>query len=272
VEYLEAEKSGVRFNLTHEELLRTFVSPMNESKPFWLMGRLLNPNKVIEAVIFWSYEPADKLMLPNREALVAVRNKKYLVDNIIESKVKGAYACTEKFLQTITMKPDPAETVSTPVLSKKAKRRIIVVFGDDVEMKQAIASALNKLLLVPVILSEEPRQGKKIIKSFQEEYEDVEFAVVLLTPDDVAYPRKDEFGKRQFRSRQDVIFVLGYLIGKLGTDNVLVFFKERNNFKIPTDFDGVKAVAFDDQDSWKLALIRELIDNGYAVEGNRILK
>ena len=34
----------------------------------------------------------------------------------------------------------------------------------------------------------------------------------------------------------------------------------------------VKFTAFDDRDSWKLALIRELIKSGYTVDGKRILK
>ena len=68
-----------------------------------------------------------------------------------------------------------------------------------------------------------------------------------------------------------MVFELGFLLGKLGKDNVLVFFRECANFEIPTDFEGLKLTAFDDRDSWKLALIRELNNCGYTVEASRIL-
>ena len=61
-------------------------------------ARLLNPLKVTKAVIFWSYEAADKLTLPNQENLVAAKDKKYLIDAVQKGKVKGAYLCTEKYL------------------------------------------------------------------------------------------------------------------------------------------------------------------------------
>jgi predicted nucleotide-binding protein len=61
-------------------------------------------------------------------------------------------------------------------------------------------------------------------------------------------------------------------LGKLGRSNVLVFQRECQNFEGPTDFEGMKVTAFDDRDSWKLALIRELTNCGYNVEADRILK
>jgi hypothetical protein len=97
VEYAEPGKSGIRFNVPQEELVRTFSTPFIASQPFWFMGKLLNPLKVKKAVIFWSYEAADKLTLPNQDNLVAAKDKKYLFESIIKGKVKGAYLCTEKF-------------------------------------------------------------------------------------------------------------------------------------------------------------------------------
>ena len=91
VEYAEPDKSGLRFNVPQEELVRTFSSPFTMGQPFWFLGKLLNPNKVIKAVIFWSYQTADKLTLPNQENLVAAKDKKYVIENILKGKVKGAF-------------------------------------------------------------------------------------------------------------------------------------------------------------------------------------
>ncbi len=69
-----------------------------------------------------------------------------------------------------------------------------------------------------------------------------------------------------------MVFELGFLLGRLGEGKVLVFFRECVNFEGPTDFEGLKVTAFDDRDSWKLALIRELTTCGYSVDADRILK
>jgi predicted nucleotide-binding protein len=270
VEYAEPEKSGVRFNVSQEELNRTFATPYAAGQPFWFMGRLLNPIKVNKAVLFWSNVTADKLSLPNQENLVAAKNKKYLIESIVKGKVKGAYICTEKFLPSTEKNMPPSQ--STRSTSGNLGRRIIVISGEDDEMKQALTGALTKLLLIPLVMCEEPSQGKKIIENFSRDYADVAFALVLLSPDDFAYAKNEAVTKRKLKPQQDVVFELGFLLGKLGKTNVLVFFRECANFEIPTDFEGIKFTAFDNRDSWKLALIRELTNCGYNVDVDRILK
>jgi predicted nucleotide-binding protein len=264
IEYAESDKSGIRFNVTQEELNRTFAEPFNAGQPFWFMGRLLNPIKVNKAVLFWSYETADKLKLPTGENLVVAKDKKALIECIQKSKVKGAYICTEKFLPP-TNNNTSGQSVGT------VNRRVIVISGADEEMKQAVTKALTKLWLVPIVLCEQPGHGRKIVEQFAD-YADVKFAVALMSPDDYAYSKTDEPTKRSFRSRQEVVFDLGFLLGKLGKDKVLVLFRETANFEAPIDYAGVKVTAFDDRDSWKLALIRELALSGYIVDGDRILK
>jgi predicted nucleotide-binding protein len=269
VEYTEPEKSGVRFNVSQEELNRTFATPFAAGKPFWFMGRLLNPIKVAKVVLFWSHVTADKLLLPNQENFVSTKDKKYLIESIVKGKVKGAYLCTEKFLPKTENRSSPSQSKSA---SGNLSRRIIVVSDSDEEMNQAINEALTKLSLIPVVLCEEPSQGKKIIESFSRDYADVVFAVVLLSPDDFGYAKNEAPTKRKLRPKQNVIFELGFLLGKLGKGNVLVFFRECANFENPLDFEGIKVTAFDDRDSWKLALLRELSNCGLAVDGDRILK
>ena len=99
IEYADTkEKPAMRFNLTQEELDRTFVTPYIGGKLFWFCGKLLNPQKVAKAIIFWSYESADKLVLPNREEVANHPDKKFVMDYILRGKVKGVQVCTEKFL------------------------------------------------------------------------------------------------------------------------------------------------------------------------------
>jgi len=92
------EKPAIRFNLTHEELDRTFVTPYSAGKPFWFCGKLLTPVKVAKTIIFYSAESADKLVLPNREEVANHPDKKFVMDYILRGKVKAVTVCTEKFL------------------------------------------------------------------------------------------------------------------------------------------------------------------------------
>ena len=236
------------------------------------MGRLLNPIKVAKIVIFWSYLTADQLHLPNNESLIAAKDKKYLIDNLLKGKVKGVYLCTEEFV-AVTQKKSALSPQAQPVVftPNGIPRRIVVVSGTDEIMKQTITGALRKLGLAALIMSEEPGQGKKIVDRFAD-YTDVDFALVLLSPDIYVYPKGEEATKRERIPKQDVTLMFGFLLGKLGKDKVLAFYRESPNFAIPIDFEGVKFTALDDRDSWKLTLIRELTNCGYTVDAERLLR
>jgi len=272
IEYSEPDKSGVRFNVSRAEVVGAFSESFANGDPFWFMGRLLNPIKVVKVVIFWSYETADQLRLPNHESLIGAKDKKYVLDNVLKGKVKGVYLCTEEFV-AVAQKNLALPSQAQPVASTPSgtPRRIIVVSGTDEKMKQTITGALRKLGLGTIVMSEEPSQGKKIVNRFAD-YDDVEFAVVLLSPDLYVYPKGEEATKRKRVPKQDVILMFGFLLGKLGKDKVLAFYRESPNFVFPIEFEGVKFTAIDDRDSWKLALIRELTSCGYTVDAERMLR
>jgi predicted nucleotide-binding protein len=273
IEYSEPDKSGIRFNVSRAELVGRFQEPFTNGAPFWFLGRLLNPVKVVKVAIFWSYETADKLRLPNHETFIASKDKKYVIDNIIKGKVKGVYLCTEEFVAVTEKKPATTSQaqMAAPTPSGTPSR-IIVVSGTDETMKQTITGALRKLGLASIVMSEEPKQGKKIIESFSKDYADVGFAVVLLSPDVYGYPKGEEATKRERTPRQDVTLMLGFLLGKLGKERVLAFYRESPNFTFPLEFEGIKFTALDDRGSWKLALIRELTACGYTVDSEWLLR
>ena len=272
IEYSEPGKSGFRFNVSHAELTGSFQESFANGEHFWFMGRLLNSIKVVKIVIFWSYQTADQLHLPNHESLVAAKDKKYVIDSVLKGKVKGVYLCTEEFVAVAQKKSAQASQAQPVFLTPSGTpRRIIVVSGTDEIMKQTITGALRKLGVAPIVMSEEPSQGKKIVDR-SADYNDVGFALVLLSPDVYVYPKGEEATKRERIPRQDVTLIFGFLLGKLGKDKVLAFYKESPNFAFPTDFEGVKFIAIDDRDSWKLALIRELTNCGYTVDSERLLK
>lgn len=150
----------------------------------------------------------------------------------------------------------------------KQSNRIFLVHGHDGEMKESVARALEKLGLEPIILHEMPNKGLTIIEKF-EDFSDVNFAVVLLSPDDVGC-QKSEFPKgTKTRARQNVIFELGFFIGKLGRNCVAALYRG-GDIEIPSDYDGVVYIPYDSSSGWKLKLVKELKECGYDIDMNKL--
>ena len=157
--------------------------------------------------------------------------------------------------------------------SSKAQRKkqpspkeIFVIHGRDNEAKETVARFLQNLDLTPVILHEQPNQGQTIIEKFERNAQ-VGFAVALLTPDDVG-ALKNEEKKLKPRARQNVVFELGYFLGRLGRERVCALTK--GNVELPSDYDGVAYISLDDG-GWKMNLIRELKNVGFDVDANKAL-
>jgi predicted nucleotide-binding protein len=88
------------------------------------------------------------------------------------------------------------------------------VHGHDEAVLQGLARFLEKLGLEAIVLREQPNKGLTIIEKFEDSADEVGFAVVLLTPDDVGGIAAQD--SQSARARQNVIFELGYFSGKLG--------------------------------------------------------
>ncbi len=147
-------------------------------------------------------------------------------------------------------------------------RRVFIVHGRDEGARESVARFLEKIDLKPIILHERPNKGRTLITKFREESADTGFAVVLMTPDDLG--ALVGASASQYRARQNVVFELGFFIGKLGPERVAALVK--GNIERPSDFDGVLYVALDDAGSWKQQLARELEAVSYKIDWNKVMR
>ena len=147
---------------------------------------------------------------------------------------------------------------------------VFIVHGHNEEMKQSVARTIDKLDLNPIILHEQANKGKTIIEKFTDN-SDVLYAIVLLSADDIAYLKTDSLDNGKFRARQNVIFELGYFIGKIGRERVLALHQIIDDFEIPSDYSGVIFVPYDDNGKWKFELVKELKAIGVNVDANKII-
>jgi len=146
--------------------------------------------------------------------------------------------------------------------------KIFLVHGRDERALHETARFLERLRQDVVVLREQPNSGRTIIEKFVD-YSDVGFAVVLLTSDDRGGLADEPYESQQLRARQNVLFELGYFIGKLGRNRVAALYVPGTD--VPSDYSGVLFIALDERGGWKLELARELKAAGLNVDMNLAL-
>ena len=145
--------------------------------------------------------------------------------------------------------------------------KIFVIHGHDNEMKSDVTQTLQKLDLDPIILHETPNSEQTLIEKISD-YAHVSFAVVLLSPDDLAYPEEKTPEEAKYRAKQNVIFELGYFLGLLGKQNVIAIYRKKKDFEIPNNYNGVLWIEY--KTGWYFELIRELQAANFDVDANKL--
>lgn len=164
----------------------------------------------------------------------------------------------DQHIPTLKIEPNKIDT------AKKINKKSFIVHGHDNGTKERTARFLEKLGIKPVILHEQASGGKTIIEKL-EHFTDVDFGIVLYTPDDVgeAIAKKDQL---RSRARQNVVFEHGLLIGKLGRDKVFPLVTD-HNVELPGDISGMVYLS---DSSWEFQLAKEIRALGYDVDLNNL--
>ena len=118
----------------------------------------------------------------------------------------------------------------------------------------------------PIVLQDQPDAGHTIFEKF-EHHAKVEFAIALVTPDDLGGSQKTPQDAKP-RARQNVLFELGYFLGKLGRRRVCMLYKE--GVELPSDYLGVLYITMDYRGEWKRKLAREMQNAGLQVDLNKV--
>jgi predicted nucleotide-binding protein len=145
--------------------------------------------------------------------------------------------------------------------SDRRCKKVFVVHGHDESSREAVARFLEKIGLEAIILAEQTNDGRTIIEKFEEHAVESAYAVVLATPDDFGGPIA---GPAASRPRQNVIFELGFFVGRLGRQRVCLL--RKGDLEGFSDFQGVIYTDLDAQGAWKLRLARELENAGLPVD------
>lgn len=195
--------------------------------------------------------PSDKLKIFKEKIDSKLSNLKKLLGKADLLK------CSVAIVGTSSRKVTSEETNSN---------NIFIVHGHDEKTILDVARTVEKLGLIPIILSEQPNQGQTIIEKF-ELHSNVGFSIILLTADDLGKVKTDE--EEKYRARQNVILEMGYFIGKLGRNKVFPLYE--SGVELPSDLHGMLYNPLDEGSAWKFKLAKELNAAGYMVDANKLL-
>lgn len=144
--------------------------------------------------------------------------------------------------------------------------KVFIVHGRDNAAKQEVARFVERLGLKAIILHEQVSRSHTIIEKI-EENSNVGYAIVIYTPcDEGRLKGETEFNSR---ARQNVVFEHGFLMGKIGRQNVCALVK--GDVETPNDISGVVYENMDGSGAWKLSVAKELKAAGYKIDINNII-
>jgi predicted nucleotide-binding protein len=117
--------------------------------------------------------------------------------------------------------------------------RAFIVHGHNMTALESVKSALRALHIDPVVLMNCANLGRTVIEKFEEVSNSCDCAIVILSPDDIGRLKISHLKSEQFRTRQNVIFELGYFYGALGRRSGIVMLIEYGKVDIPSDIAGI---------------------------------
>jgi predicted nucleotide-binding protein len=163
-------------------------------------------------------------------------------------------------------KSDASSKLEKSYMQSSDKAKVFLVHGRNDGAKYQVARYLEKLGLDVVILHERANKGRTLISKFSEESSDIEFAVVLMTPDDKGGLATEE--ATELRARQNVVLELGFFLGKLGPQKVCALVA--SGVARPSDFDGVVYISYGESTRWETELARELREAGIKFDPSKV--
>lgn len=236
---IDSEKGPGHYinDLDVETLFDNILLPFSQGKQFIFDGYMIAPDKVKRLKVVKTSSPAKLYIDQHYESMrrsniadmatipksIALNKGQDLTNDLLkEAGDRTATSATE----------DNKESSE----NQKTNRKFFVVHGHDMASMHELCRVLKEdFNLEPVVLSEEPNVGlDTIISKFERLANTCSGVTVLLTPDD-----KIEESEK-LRARQNVIFELGYFLGKFRSPEqrrIMIFHK--GNVEVPSDISGV---------------------------------
>lgn len=141
----------------------------------------------------------------------------------------------------------PVAPATHSIAKAAEQKQIFIVHGHDEIARDQLELALRRLGLQPFILMNTAGGGKTIIEALEGQIGrdfTSDFGIVLMTPDDFGYAKKDGEKKVEPRPRQNVVLEAGMLLASLTRARMAIIVK--GHLEMPSDLQGVIHLPYND--------------------------
>ena len=156
-------------------------------------------------------------------------------------------------------------------ISGPKPKQVFVVHGHDEVALDQLRLCLTQLDVDHSVLSKQGGGGLTLIEALEQETNETDFGIVLLTRDDMGYSRRDGSDHAMARARQNVVLEMGMLISALGRSNVAIL--RKGDLESPSDAAGIIYIPFENHvKETVLKLCDRLKDSGFQLDSDKIVK
>ncbi len=139
----------------------------------------------------------------------------------------------------------------TKLNSQVRSNQIFLIYEKVNPMVSDVTNTLENLDLEPITVNSPQELTDKTVT-----YPHVSFAVVIYSPDQAKH-----------QPTQNIIYTLGYLVGRLGNTNVVVIYSQKQGLEIPDDRN---ILWIEYKTGWYLKLVKELEAANFEVDANKL--
>jgi predicted nucleotide-binding protein len=140
--------------------------------------------------------------------------------------------------------------------------KIYVVHAHGCSFVQPVVQYLRSLGLYPILLHDASRTDRSLVERF-ENFGSKAYALFLISAESGVAIQASKGAL--LRPDPQLIFQLGYLVGKLGRRFVSVIHEE--DLDVPAELSSLLAIPLDQIGMWKYGLIRDLEAAGFDLKG-----
>lgn len=241
-----------KLGLTEEQLRERFLQPYELGEPIIINGKSIPKDDIDRIQISRSSESSERLISyakakDRNSSMIILGGPSYewlaaqSADDVTDEFIRGpaGYKAGQPSQQAASLiqSGSPRSRERRRAASSK---KVFVVHGHDHALKADLEVFLHNLGLEPIVLHRQVDGGQTLIEKI-EKNSDVAYAIILMTPDDIAFPASqlqvtDAERSIEPRARQNVIFEFGYFAALLGRKRVCCIIK--SGVAVPSDLNG----------------------------------
>ena len=251
------------YDMNEESVRKLVAEPFMKGEELWLIGRRIDPYYVEKINIFETKRSLKEIAEEEYRS-----TSSYHINLLVEDILKHEMGKSVTY-SFITSAPRAKKTVQ-----KRVSKNMFIVHGRDHKPMKELKEILYDFGLNPIVLHEKASGGLTLVEKLEKYSEDVGYAFVILTPDDIGGPKSKYYRNKPLmkivedmneRARQNVIFEMGYFWGLLKRKKVCCLLK--GDVEKPSDIEGIVYIPFKESlKEVQLKIIKELTEAGYEIK------